>query len=73
MIPADHVEQLGGGVELHVKLIAVERGVSATVDYSVSVWVRRDGFSKMVVGGAEFLPEDVVQKAKTKLWEGLKP
>lgn len=73
MISADHVEQLGGGVELHVKLIAIERGAAATVDYSVSVWVRRNGFGKMIAGGGEFLPPEVVQKAKLKLWEKIKP
>jgi len=63
----------GGTIEVEVTLIAIERGLGATVDYAIMVWQVSGNYRSVIVGGEKMLPPEIITEAKTKLWESIKP
>ncbi len=61
------------GLKIEVTLIPIERGFQATVRYGVTVWAVRGNFNTVIPDGEAMLPPEVIQSAKLKLWEQIKP
>ena len=63
----------GAGLEVEVMIIPIERGIGATVDYGVTVWQVKNNYRSVIPNGESMLPVEMVQSAKTKLWENIRP
>ena len=61
------------GVEVEVTVIPIQRGLGATIDYGVVCWSVSGKYRKVIVGGEQMCPPEIIADAKLKLWESIKP
>lgn len=73
MIASVVVPVAGAGLEIEVTIIPIQRGVGATIDYGVAVWQVKGNTRSVIPSGENMLPPELVQSAKTKLWESIRP
>ena len=73
MIASVVVPISGLGIEVEVTIIPVTRGLGATIEYGVTTWQVSGNLRKVIVGGEKMCPPEIINDAKLKLWESIKP